>query len=94
MKDFDIKMSELRILMRHYGNDATLRQIFEHKKNDTPFVCKHCGGSGVVELKVPKPIHDYVGYYTASKPLGFTIRNVSCPMCKGEGYLKEDYIHV
>lgn len=96
MKNFDIKMSELRILMRHYGNDATLRQIFEHKKELKPFVCNHCKGEGTMPLKIPKSPYGCISFvYDESlpKPLDFVVIDAICPMCKGEGYLKEDYAH-
>ncbi|MGL5621798.1 hypothetical protein [Cetobacterium sp.] len=83
-----IKIIEIERLINIYGEQTTLGQLLEDKKNKTPYKCPKCNGKGEVQVK-------YNSYPDNLPDSGWVERwaykYIKCDLCGGEGYTIREF---
>lgn len=75
----ELKLYQIKQLIKHYGSNTTLQEIFNKCIQNTPYQCPQCEGEGGKYIKrqdFDNP-HDVISYISEF---------IECDVCKGHGY--------
>lgn len=83
-----MKINDIKNLIETYGGDTTLNEVMRRVAGNRIHKCPKCCGKGF-------EVVEYNGYPSGLPDSGWVYeakyKNVTCDLCKGEGYTEKEY---